>query len=61
MQVPHHDHTTIAGTVTGTVFTIAAQIDSQDYMKTVVLAMVGATVSFFVSVVLKWIWNRLKS
>ena len=61
MQVSHHDHTTVIGTVTGTVFTVAAQIDSQDYMKTVVLAVVGATASFFVSVVLKWIWNRIKS
>lgn len=61
MQVPHHDHTTALGTVTGTVFTVAAQIDSQDYMKTVVLAVVGATASFIVSLVLKWIWNRLKS
>ena len=61
MQVSHHDHTTVIGTVTGTVFTVAAQIDSQDYMKTVVLAVVGATASFFVSLVLKWIWNRIKS
>ena len=61
MQVHHHDHTTVAGTVTGTVFTVAANIDSQDYTKTVILAVVGATASFIVSLVLKWIWNRIKS
>lgn len=53
----YHDHTTIAGTVTGTVFTVAANIDSQDYIKTVVLAIVGAAVSFAVSRVLKWLWQ----
>ncbi len=61
MQVHHHDHTTVAGTVTGTVFTVAANIDSHDYTKTVILAVVGATASFVVSLVLKWIWNRIKS
>jgi uncharacterized membrane protein (UPF0136 family) len=61
MNVPHHDNTTALGTVTGTVFTVAANIDSQDYMKTVVLAVVGATASFLVSLVLKWVWNRIKS
>lgn len=61
MNVPHHDHTTALGTVTGTVFTVAANIDSHDYTKTVVLAVVGATASFLVSLVLKWVWKRIKS
>jgi galactitol-specific phosphotransferase system IIC component len=56
----HHDSTTAIGTVTGTVFTVAATIDSHDYMKTVILAMIGATVSFTVSMMLKWIWNFLQ-
>jgi len=56
----HHDHTTIAGTVTGTVFTVAAHIESQDYIKTVILAMVGATVSFLVSILWKWITRRFQ-
>lgn len=54
----HHDHITILGTVTGTVFIVAANIDSSDYLKTVILAVVGATASFFVSVLLKWLWKR---
>lgn len=57
----HNDNTTIAGTVTGTVFTVAANIDSQDYIKTVVLAIVGAAVSFAVSRALKWIWQKLSN
>lgn len=60
MQVHYNDHTTAAGTVTGTVFTVAANIDSQDYMKTVVLAVVGAIASFMVSLCLKWLWKVLK-
>ncbi len=47
------------GTLTGTVFTVAATIDTQDYMKTMILAIVGATVSFGVSVFLKWLWKKL--
>lgn len=57
MSIHHPDSTTALGTVTGTVFTVAATIDSQDYMKTVILAIIGATVSFLMSVLLKWIWK----
>jgi len=60
MHIHHHDHTTALGTVTGTVFTVAANIDSHDYVKTAVLAGVGAVVSFAVSLVLKWIWSKLQ-
>jgi uncharacterized membrane protein YdbT with pleckstrin-like domain len=56
----HHDSTTAIGTVTGTVFTVAATIDSHDYMKTVILAIIGATVSFTVSMILKWFWNYFR-
>lgn len=56
----HHEHTTIMGTITGTVLTLFATIDTQDYLKTVVLAIVGATVSFVVSKLLKWVWEILR-
>jgi uncharacterized membrane protein (UPF0136 family) len=56
----HHDSTTALGTLTGTVFTVAATIDTQDYLKTVILAIIGATVSFVVSMVLRWMWNVLR-
>ena len=59
-MIQHHEHTTALGTVTGTVFTVAANIDSHDYMKTAILALIGATVSFLVSVFLKWVWKRIK-
>jgi mannitol-specific phosphotransferase system IIBC component len=57
-MVAHPDSTTAFGTVTGTVLTVAATIDTQDYMKTVILAIVGASVSFIVSIILKWIWRK---
>jgi hypothetical protein len=56
-----HDSTTALGTVTGTVFTVAATIDTQDYIKTVILAVIGVTVSFAVSLVLKWLWNKINA
>jgi hypothetical protein len=43
------------------VFTVAATIDTQDYIKTVILAVIGATVSFAVSLVLKWLWNKINA
>jgi mannitol-specific phosphotransferase system IIBC component len=53
--------TTILGTLTGTVFTVTATIDTQDYIKTMILAIIGATVSFVVSIFLKWLWKRINS
>jgi mannitol-specific phosphotransferase system IIBC component len=55
------DSTTTLGTLTGTVFTVTATIDTQDYIKTMILAVIGATVSFVVSIFLKWLWKRIKS
>jgi len=51
---------TILGTVSGTALTVIANIGSQDVIKTVVLAALGAVVSFAVSVTLKWLVKRLK-
>lgn len=53
-------NTTIIGTVSGTLLSVAVTIDHQDYFKTIVLAAVGAAVSFLVTVGLKWVWRRLK-
>jgi len=54
------DNPTIIGTISGTLLSVGVTIDHQDYLKTIVLAAVGAAVSFLVSVVLKWVWRRLK-
>lgn len=55
------DNTTIIGTISGTLLSVGVTIDHQDYLKTIVLAAVGAAVSFVVSVVLKWVWRRILS
>ncbi len=56
----HHDHSTSVGTLTGTVFTVCAMIDMHDYIKTIVLALIGACVSFLVTLVLKRIMKRFE-
>ncbi len=60
----HIESGTVLGTVGGTAFTVVANIDSQDITKTVVLAALGAVVSFIVSVVLKEavkkLWGYIK-
>jgi len=49
---------TILGTVTGTVLTVAVNVGSSDILKTVILASLGAVVSFSVSLLLKWMFKR---
>jgi len=60
----HIESGTVLGTVGGTALTVVANIDSQDITKTVVLAALGAVVSFIVSVVLKEdvkkLWGYIK-
>jgi len=57
----HHIATgTIAGTVSGTALTVIANIGSTDVTKTVVLAALGAFVSFGVSLLLKWLFRSRK-
>jgi len=51
---------TILGTVSGTVLTVLVNIGSSDVIKTVVLAALGAVVSFSVSVLLKWLVKTFK-
>lgn len=54
------EHTTTIGTISGTLLSVAATIDLQDISKTIVLAAVGASVSFLVTLFLKWVWRRIK-
>ena len=58
----HHanNQTTILGTLSGTVLTVSTTIDYEDYIKTILLALIGATVSFIFSVILKWLWEKVK-
>lgn len=47
------DSTTRAGTATGTLFTIVANIRGEDLVRTAILACIGAVVSFCVTLALK--------
>lgn len=55
-----NDNTTFIGTLSGTILSVFATFDLQDIMKTVVLAAVGAVVSFLVTKGLKWMWRKWK-
>jgi hypothetical protein len=52
-NVNHINTSTLLGTVSGTVLTVWTNISSSDIIKTVVLAVLGATVSFVVSILLR--------
>lgn len=56
----YFDSTTKAGTAGGTLLTIFANITSEDVIKTIILAGIGAAVSFTVTVFLKVIIKRFK-
>ena len=56
----HIENGTVIGTVSGTALTVLVNVGSSDIVKTVVLAGLGAVVSFSVSVLLRWIVKKLK-
>ena len=61
MSGPMFTSSTMVGTAVGTIIIFIANIRSADMIKTVLLAGMGAVVSFFISLLLrkavKW-WNR---
>jgi hypothetical protein len=54
------DNTTKRGTAGGTLLTIFGNIHSSDIVKTVILAAIGAVVSFGVTILLKFLVRRFK-
>jgi mannitol-specific phosphotransferase system IIBC component len=60
MNQGYFDNSTKAGTAGGTLLTIIANINSADLLKTVILAALGAVVSFGVTLLLKLLIKRLK-
>lgn len=54
------DNTMKRGTAGGTLLTILANISSDDIVKTMILAAVGAVVSFGVTLLLKLLVKRIK-
>ncbi len=60
MNAAHHTPGLLTDTVCGTALTVVANIGSDDLSKTVVLAALGAVVSFSVSWFLKWLVEKWK-
>lgn len=54
------DTSTKVGTASGTLFTILGNIHSEDIFKTVILAAIGAVVSFTLTTGLKWLVRKFK-
>lgn len=60
MTQDYFDNSTKAGTVGGTLLTILVNINSADLLKTVILAALGAVVSFGVTLLLKALIKRFR-
>ena len=52
------DNTTKTGTAGGTLLTILANISGQDILKTIILAAIGAVVSFLITLVMKFLMKK---
>jgi ammonia channel protein AmtB len=58
VNIYQDDNATLLGTLSGMILSIIATFDLSDIVKTVILAAIGATVSFLVTRGLKWIWRK---
>lgn len=56
----NNNHNTALNTLSGTLLTVLTNITCHDIAKTVVLAGIGASVSFLVSHTLKWCIKKRK-
>ncbi len=54
------DHSTRAGTIGGTLLVVIIQLNAEELVKTAVLAAIGASVSFGVTVVCKRVVRWVK-
>ena len=59
MSIPSNHHGTAAGTAGGTLLSVFASVQSGDVTKTIILAALGAVVSFGVSLGLKWLMKKV--
>jgi len=54
------NHVTLLGTATGTALTLLVNIPTQQIWNTIVLTAIGASVSFLVSLALKWLTAHIR-
>ena len=59
MEQPLHTNYTKTGTVCGTLLVLLFKLNSEDLLASAVLAVVGASVSFLVSVFWKWVLRKM--
>jgi hypothetical protein len=59
MEQPLLHTSTKTGTICGTMLVLLFKLNSEDLIVSALLAATGAAVSFFVSVLLKWVWRRI--
>lgn len=57
---PTMDNSTKSAIIGGTFFSSIFNIGVEDVVTTIVLASIGAIVSFFVSLFLRWLLQRIK-
>ena len=55
----HFDATTMSGTIGGTSLVLWINLGAGEVLKTIVLGIIGAVVSFTVSLLMKWIFERI--
>lgn len=55
----NNHQTTIYGTAGGTLLSVFGNLQTGDVFRTVILAMIGATTSFFISLGWKWAQKKL--
>ena len=53
-------HSTKAGTFGGTLLVVLLQIQTAELLKTAILAAIGATASFIVSLIWRWVIKKLR-
>ena len=58
-MVTNTGNNTMAGTAGGTMLVILLHIGGEEILKTVILASIGAVVSFSVSMLLKWMIRKV--
>jgi hypothetical protein len=54
------DSTTKTGTAGGTLLTVLANISGDDILKTIVLAAIGAVVSFWITLLMKFLIKKFR-
>ena len=60
MEQPPLNSNTMAGTTGGTLLVVLLQVGQGELVKTMLLAAVGAAVSFTVSLFLKWLLRHFR-